>query len=262
MFANTTGGSNVGIGQDTMKVNTTGANNTAVGQAAFGSNTTGASNTALGKDALVANTTGTDNVGVGRRALCNVTTGLQNTAVGRTAGKSLTTGNNNIYIGYETEASSSGVGTSIAIGIGIQDSGGNSVTIGSGSGVIYNNFTSNATWTQASDRRLKNNIQNDTLGLSFINQLNPVTYNWKPSNEIDKNLPYYKEVNEKDVDITMHGLIAQEVKEALDIEGVDTFAGWDKRNDGIQVISREMFISPLINAIKELKAEIDELKKK
>ena len=54
-------------------------------------------------------------------------------------------------------------------------------------------------------------------------------------------------------------LIAQEVKEALDVEGVDTFAGWDTRNDGIQVISREMFISPLINAIKELKARIEVL---
>ena len=58
----------------------------------------------------------------------------------------------------------------------------------------------------------------------------------------------------------MHGLIAQEVKEALDAEGVTTFAGWDVGSDGIQSISREMFISPLIKAIQELKAEVDSLK--
>ena len=50
----------------------------------------------------------------------------------------------------------------------------------------------------------------------------------------------------------MHGLIAQDVKTALDAEGVDTFSGWGTGVDGVEVISREMFISPLINAIKEL----------
>ena len=57
----------------------------------------------------------------------------------------------------------------------------------------------------------------------------------------------------------MHGLVAQQVKTALDAEGVDTFAGWAEGLDGIQTISREMFISPLIKAVKELSAKVDAL---
>jgi hypothetical protein len=276
LAANTTGASNTAVGKNAGAANTTTSCNTYVGQNAGAANTNGDNvaigtaalcasgdgyqNTAVGHRAMCSNTTGFKNVAVGNQALKSVTTGDQNTAIGSCAGDALTTGNSNIYVGYLTDSSSVGVDAEIAIGLGIQGSGGSSVTIGSGAGIIYNNYTQNATWTQSSDRRLKSNIQNDTLGLSFINRLNPVTYNWKPSNEIDKNLPYYREVNEKDTDITMHGLIAQEVKEALDIEGIDTFAGWDTRNDGVQVISREMFITPLINAIKELSETNKDLK--
>ena len=96
--------------------------------------------------------------------------------------------------------------------------------------------------------------------MSFINRLRTVKFNWKPSNEIDQSLPYYKETNERDTQTVIHGLIAQEVKAALDAEGVNTFAGWDVGPDTIQAISREMFISPLIKAIQELTAQIETLK--
>jgi hypothetical protein len=85
--------------------------------------------------------------------------------------------------------------------------------------------------------------------------LRPVTFTWKPSNEIDSSLPYYNEVNQRDTNTVIHGLIAQEVKAALDAEGCSTFNGWDAGNeDTIQAISREMFVSPLIKAIQELSA--------
>ena len=58
----------------------------------------------------------------------------------------------------------------------------------------------------------------------------------------------------------MHGMIAQDVKEALDKEGVDTFGGWKQRDDGSQVISREMFVTPLINAVQELSTQVEQLK--
>ena len=105
----------------------------------------------------------------------------------------------------------------------------------------------------------KKNITPDTLGLSFINRLETVKYNWKPSNEVDKSLPYYAEENTRDTTTVMHGLVAQQVKEALEAEGVDTFSGWVEGVDGIQGVSREMFISPLIKAIQELTARIEEL---
>mgnify|MGYP003669165219 FL=1 len=63
------------------------------------------------------------------------------------------------------------------------------------------------------------------------------------------------------LDATMHGMIAQEVKEALDKADCDTFSGWKEREDGSQTVSREMFVTPLIKAVQELSAEINELKK-
>ena len=63
-----------------------------------------------------------------------------------------------------------------------------------------------------------------------------------------------------DLDAVMHGMIAQDVKQALDQEGVDTFGGWKQRDDGSQAISREMFVTPLINAVQELSTQVDELK--
>jgi hypothetical protein len=131
------------------------------------------------------------------------------------------------------------------------------VTIGNQSGKIYNAYTVNATWTQTSDGRLKKNIQDETLGLSFINRLKPVKYEWKASNELDKENPYYAEENNRTTGVVMHGLVAQDVKAALDAEGINTFAGWDEGSDGIQSISREMFISPLIKAIQELNAKVE-----
>jgi hypothetical protein len=58
----------------------------------------------------------------------------------------------------------------------------------------------------------------------------------------------------------IHGFVAQEVKAALDAEGCSTFNGWNQGSDGIQAISREMFISPLVKAIQELSSQVDALK--
>ena len=70
-------------------------------------------------------------------------------------------------------------------------------------------------------------------------------------------------------DVKMHGLIAQEVKEAIDNAGEDRFAGWKEDPDGVQRISKEMYVFPLINAVQELsekvksqQKEIEELKKR
>ena len=59
----------------------------------------------------------------------------------------------------------------------------------------------------------------------------------------------------------IHGLIAQEVKSAMDKVGNTTFNGWEDSVDG-QAVSREMFITPLIKAVQELSAKLEDLKKK
>ena len=60
----------------------------------------------------------------------------------------------------------------------------------------------------------------------------------------------------------MTGLVAQEVKEAIDKSGVERFAGWAKDREGVQQISKEMFVFPLIKAVQELTAKVEELELK
>jgi hypothetical protein len=255
-----TGGSITGI----TGFNATGANgdsgSTAIGGGALANTQAGAfTNTAIGFEALNDVTTGDFNVGIGGGAGDLITTGAYNTCVGFVAGDNITTGTENTCIGTFVDTNGSGATQQIVIGSSLTGQADSTVTIGNFAGKIYNAYTVNATWTQTSDERLKRNIQNDSLGLSFVNRLRPVKYRWKPSNEIDPSLPYYNEVNKRDTETVMHGLVAQEVKVALDAEGVTTFAGWDVGSDTIQAISREMFISPLINAVKELSAKCDSL---
>jgi len=257
--ANTTGSFNAAYGTGSLGANTTGERNVAVGVGSLAANTIGIRNVAVGYQALNANTTGNYSVAVGYDALLSQTTGLRNTAVGWQAGNGITIGDNNVCIGYDTDTSANNSGDQIVIGSQITGQQNSSVTLGSGGGKIYNLYTVNATWTQTSDERLKKNIQDDTLGLSFVTRLRPVKYEWKASNELDQDNPYYAEENKRTTGVTMHGMLAQEVKAALDAEGVTTFAGWDQGPDGIQAISREMFITPLIKAIQELSAQVTSL---
>tara|TARA_B100000745_G_C19984122_1_gene333463 strand:- start:245 stop:649 length:405 start_codon:yes stop_codon:yes gene_type:complete len=125
---------------------------------------------------------------------------------------------------------------------------------------------------------MKKDIATDTLGLSFINDLRPVTFKYKAPSEYptdwDSYSPptYTKEPEEEGgigivveqktdpiYDGTVHGLIAQEVKAALDTAGVDTFAGWGELSDGKQTIGKSEFVIPLIKAVQELSAKNDAL---
>jgi hypothetical protein len=259
LYSNTTGQLNVAIGSQALYAQTADAYNTAVGGNSMQSTTTGNENAALGRLSLNANTTGSDNTAVGYSALSANTTASNNTAVGFGAGSNVTTGSNNTYLGYNATASVAAPTGEIVIGYGVAGIGGNyKVTIGSsGVGRISADYSTSATWTFSSDINKKQNIQSDTLGLSFINRLRTVTYQWKPNNELPTTFSDYAEENVKDTETVMHGLVAQEVKAALDAEGVTTFEGWGEAGDGSQVVSREMFIIPLIKAIQELNAKVD-----
>ena len=89
-----------------------------------------------------------------------------------------------------------------------------------------------------------------------------MTHQWKPSNEFPEEWDEYSEENNMDLDVTIHNMIAQDVKQALDEVGCDTFWGWKERKDGSQSLSREMFITPLIKAVQELSAKVEELEAK
>jgi hypothetical protein len=132
-----------------------------------------------------------------------------------------------------------------------------------------------ARWTQVfatngtistSDARLKTNITDSRLGLKFIESLRPVSYKWidggiDETKTIDKENPVHR------AGIRDHyGLIAQEVKESVDLCGVEDFGGWsieDINNpESTQSLNYGEFIAPLIKAIQELSAKVEALEAK
>jgi len=292
---NTTGNHNVAIGSGSMSVATTSNDNTAVGYMSLRNLTTGTPNEAFGYRAGMSITTGYSNTVYGSYAMdnstatgygntvighgsgramssCNtntlvgsaagdsLTTGSGNVCIGYGAGHVFTTGGDNIYIGRGAGGAEYNAGTNrIVIGPDLNADGNNKVFIGKSGSAVSLNFTSSGSWSQSSDERKKQNIQNDILGLDFINDLRTVTYKWKSSADFPKDWSDYNEENTQDTDVVMHGMIAQEVKAALDKAGVSTFAGWHEQTDGMQMVSREMFILPLIKALQEADDKIDAL---
>ena len=261
---------------------TTGASNTIIGDSAGAGITTASGNVALGHNALQTGTgtdntvlgnnaglqiTGNDNVVVGHDAGADIAGGNKNTVVGDTAG-GISTGSNNVLLGDSVNVASGGTSNAIVIGSNITG-GGNDFTFGKSGNLVGNDFDTDAAFTHASDERLKKNITNQTLGLDFINDLRTVKYNWKPSNELDASDPQLKHlrrededgniINDMNTDATMHNFVAQEVKAALDKAGVSNFGGWKEDQYGVQQVSREMFVIPLVKALQELSAKNDAL---
>ncbi len=277
--AMTTGNRNIAIGVSAMDGFDTEAHNLGIGISSLGGSvaggeynvgvgnytldavTSGDNNVAVGYNALTAVGSGYDNVAVGFEALVAHTDGQGMTCVGYRAGQTNTTGGSNICIGRGSDVSGSNNANSIALGINIGASS-NQFRFGKSGAHVSNSFDSNANFSQASDERKKKNIKDQKLGLDFINELRTVSYNWKPSNEFPKEWDSYSETNEQNLDVTMHGMIAQEVKAAIDKHADETdkkFNGWSEDTDGMQNLSREMFVIPLIKAVQELAAKVKAL---
>ena len=101
----------------------------------------------------------------------------------------------------------------------------------------------------ASDERLKKNIVSLDKGLTSINSLRPVSFNW-----IDGFCDEEKQ--------TLYGFIAQEVKAIVD-ESKTTFSAWQiDENNKKQQLQYAMFVVPLVKAVQELSAKVTELESK
>ena len=87
-----------------------------------------------------------------------------------------------------------------------------------------------------------------------------MTFNWKDSKDFPDGYAG-KDKAEMDTTTKLYGMLAQEVKTALDEVGHSGFGGWSEDHTGVQSLAQSMFIYPLINAVKELSAEVEELKK-
>jgi trimeric autotransporter adhesin len=218
---------NVAIGYESLKLNTSGYSNTAIGYNSMYSNVDGRFNTAIGLSALYNNVNGFDNVATGIQSLFNNISGDKNTANGRESLSLLTTGNNNIGIGYLANVPTA--------------TGSNQVRIGN-TAITY--AGTQVAWSVTSDRRWKENIQPSNLGLNFINDLKPVFYTRK--NDETKKVEY--------------GIIAQELEASLEKFGANTNGIITKDDEGMYSVRYNDLLAPMIKAIQEQQAMIEELK--
>ena len=273
-----TGTDNVALGDQALSSGSlSGASNTAVGSLSLLSNTTGAENTALGYQALAANVSSNGNVAVGYNSQYQATgarntsigsasfpaalTGEDNTGVGIAAGISLTSGSNNLLLGHDAGRSGSPGGT-----ITTQN---NIIVLGDEN---ITNAHIQVAFTVASDERDKTDFNNLDLGLDFVTKLNPVTYKW------DKRIKYVAEKDRETIDLNTIEHNGTHKEDWLDIgfkaqevEALEKASGYDKdtntnllvtlTEDGKQYgLQYEKFVPILVNAIKELKTENDNLK--
>ncbi len=257
LTALTTGSSNTAIGDSTAPLITTGAYNTIAGYQAMKA-ATGASsrNTVAGDNALAGSAaindsvaigyqslkaaTGSNNTAVGYQSLLANTTGAGNTAVGYFALRVNTTGSNNTAIGYDSGPTTAALSNTTTVGNTAQTAASNAVVIGNSSVTVV---AGSASPTSPSDRRLKKDIQPSDLGLEFIMSLKPVSYRLKDGNgRLD------------------YGFIAQDIEKSLDGRITNMIT---RQNDkeGTYKFRYNDLIAPMVKAIQERQAIIDDLKR-
>ena len=271
---------------------TTGENNTYVGAIAGRFSTSGNRNTIVGSQAVDNQVlTGSDNTVVGFTAGQNLTSGYDNILLGKSSGLNINTGTANIGIGilalrYAQNAGNIAIGYSAAGGTTV--SGGSGRNIAIGDAAMYNlqsgqnniaigwnagrsgsqtpqslgAITTNSNeiqmgntshtgayiqigWTTVSDARDKGQIKDVPHGLDFVNQLQPKSFEFKPD----------REAEETD-GIERYGFLAQDV---LELEGENPVVV-NKNDEHKLKMTNDYLVPILVNAIKELKAEIDTLK--
>ena len=252
---NTTGRTNSFFGVVAGVKNTTGDFNAFFGRGAGFNNLDGNENTFVGANSGIGNTNGQENSFLGYNSGGINTTGNGNVMLGFSAGNTNTVGSNNTIIGKDADVSANNLSFGTAIGSGSVVSASNTIALGRTSGAdrvrIYGRLAINtlgaATATNlcintltddvaacSSSLRYKTNIATFTTGLSFVNRLRPVTFNWKESSENDL------------------GLIAEEVAE------VEPLLVTRNKTGEIQGVKYDRISVVLLNAVKEQQTQIQE----
>ncbi len=194
---------------------------------------------------------GSDNTFIGQRAGYNNTTGSTNTALGNNAGRgaSITTFSN-----------------WTALGANAVVTGSNQVQLGDSATTTY----VYGTVQNRSDERDKADIRDTILGLELIEALRP--RDWRFDYRSDYvtigdetgEAIHHKRDGSKKRGRFHHGLIAQEVKAAMDKLGVD-FGGYQDHSlsggEDVLSIGYDELIGPLIKAVQELSARVRELER-
>jgi hypothetical protein len=248
---------------------TSGVRGTALGSTALSSTNAGADNTAVGYEALeVLGTGAAGNTGVGSNTL-TVATGNRNTAVGAYAMNLAGSAASNVAIGADALSAITSGSYNVALGV----DAGQAVTTGSGNTIVspvnssgtyapvFNPTTTSnrvcmgstavtnayvqVAWTVVSDARDKTELAPVPHGLSFVLQLKPTAYRYKPSREATEGHGPMR-----------YGFLAQDV---LALEG-QTPVIVDADDPEKLRFNDQGLIAVLVNAVQELKAEFDAYK--
>jgi trimeric autotransporter adhesin len=265
-FANTTGNQNTFLGSEAGATATTAANNTFTGFKSGRAVTTGGGNTLVGGFAGLKTTTGSYNMFGGLSAGENNTTGRENTFLGRAAGVTNTTGNGNTALGYFAGPATANLVNASAIGHRAHVRVSNAIVLGSVKGVngatntIRVGIGTNSpayllhvngvaakpgggSWTVASDRRLKQQIEPYNEGLSYIMQINPIWFRYNGKAGLPTDRRYV-------------GVVAQDMQKiAPHTVGEFTYADSAGRQEKYLDYDANAVVYMLVNAVKELNTQ-------
>ena len=182
--------------------------------------------------------------------------------IGNYTASSLTTGNYNVVVGSDCNVSASGAANQTVLGYNVTGNANDSLCFGNAgtdSAIAYGATSI----TAPSDARLKEDIQDEVVGLDFINELRPVTFRWKKAKDVPSDMKIHSDSEERVMNGKYnHGFIAQEVKEVIDNNSniKEGFSMWSEDDiDGRQRIGEGALIPMLVKSIQELTARIEEL---
>ena len=245
-----TGSANTAAGESALVNNSPNAwYNTAIGfQALFtqsftyGGTSYYPANTAVGAFALYNNqpaegtggNLGIVNTAVGANSLFDNTNGLANTGVGVGSGDTNATGSWNTFLGASTGVSTDGLVDVTAVGSNAVVDASYHVRVGDDQ---ITQIGGQVAWSNLSDERAKEDIQDLDLGLDFVMSLRPVSFQLIKGNGR-----------------TDMGFIAQDIETLLG-DGYNVLGiGQDK--DRTLSLRYTDFIAPMVKAIQQQQAEI------
>ena len=203
---------------------------------------------------------------LGSSALAN-TTGIENTGLGHYTGVENTIGNWNTWVGEYSNTSVNNLDGATALGASSITNASNKIVLGANiASIIIGGY---APWSNLSDGRFKENIHEDVPGLTFINQLRPVTYTVnidKLQHHITAQMPdtiaqhYYPsaEAIAEAKNLVQTGFIAQEVEAVAKQIGYH-FDGVNapKNPTDNYSIAYSQFVPSLVKAVQEQQVEIE-----
>ena len=261
------GYNNVFIGYQSGLVATSTLQNTGVGGKTFLALTTANENTAFGYESSEQMTTGTGNVTMGFQAGDDITTGSYSVVIGYDSANGMTTGPSNVVIGAQACDGATEIEKCVMIGrlathsatnndsmivIGYNSTGKGDSTgfINAGGGANYAGNNS-ASWSTTSDRRIKKNITDNTIGLDEINQIQVRNFEYRTVDEIvDFDNAEAAVVEKEGLQL---GVIAQEIEEVLPNVVSTT-------SQGVKSVDPDNITWHLVNAVQELSTQVETLK--